>query len=106
MSLSDLDVDAAEIAEVFSRSVADSGDWSAELLLHNPKNAVTAGVFRIRAGEDSAILKVLSGDKQANNQAWASSDTELCCFSLAFESWAGAERSSDRVEEARALSAS
>jgi hypothetical protein len=47
---------------------------SVELLVHNPKNAVTAGVWRIRAGKQRAILKVLTSARTAETEAWASTD--------------------------------
>ena len=44
-----------------------------EPLVHNPKNGVTAGVWRVRAGDRSAVLKVLTRRKTAEGR-WAASD--------------------------------
>ncbi|MCF4141011.1 hypothetical protein L1856_35610 [Streptomyces sp. Tue 6430] len=46
---------------------------SVEPLVHNPKNGVTAGVWRVRAGGRSAVLKVLTRRKAAEGR-WAASD--------------------------------
>lgn len=50
------EIDAAEIRRVFGAA----GNWRAESLIHNPKNAVTAGVWRVTLGSDTAILKILT----------------------------------------------
>ncbi|MEV6293277.1 aminoglycoside phosphotransferase [Streptomyces sp. NPDC051896] len=42
-------------------------------LVHNPRNGVTAGVWRVRVGERSAILKVLTRSK-ATEAGWAASE--------------------------------
>ncbi|CAL9409294.1 hypothetical protein SUDANB105_01615 [Streptomyces sp. enrichment culture] len=44
-----------------------------EPLVHNPKNGVTAGVWRVRRGERTAVLKVLTCRKEADGR-WAASD--------------------------------
>lgn len=42
-------------------------------LTHNPKNGVTAGVWRVSVGERSAVLKVLTRGKDTT-ETWASSE--------------------------------
>ncbi|MER5791629.1 aminoglycoside phosphotransferase [Streptomyces sp. NPDC001980] len=42
-------------------------------LVHNPKNGVTGGVWRVSAGRRSAVLKVLTRSKEATER-WAASD--------------------------------
>lgn len=49
-------------------------EWSAEALTHNANNAVTAGIWRIRAGSFSAVLKVLSPEAKATSEEWSSSE--------------------------------
>ncbi|MEU0116495.1 hypothetical protein ABZ137_23070 [Streptomyces bobili] len=44
-----------------------------EPLVHNPKNGVTAGVWRVRAGDRSAVPKLLTRRKTAEGR-WAASD--------------------------------
>lgn len=53
---------------------AEAGSHSAELLVHNPKNAVTRGVWRVTAGSASAILKVLTRAKAPASEAWLARD--------------------------------
>lgn len=48
--------------------------WSAELLTHNLHNAVTAGIWRVRAGGRSFILKVVSPGREGAAAGWAASD--------------------------------
>ncbi|MFD8819943.1 hypothetical protein ACFV23_52830 [Streptomyces sp. NPDC059627] len=42
-------------------------------LVHNPRNGVTGGVWRVRAGHRSAVLKVLTRGKAATG-GWAASN--------------------------------
>jgi hypothetical protein len=42
-------------------------------LLHNPVNAVTTGVWRVRCGPQSAVVKILSGPDRTTG-LWAASD--------------------------------
>ncbi|MGW7237642.1 aminoglycoside phosphotransferase, partial [Streptomyces sp. NPDC054804] len=44
-----------------------------EPLVHNSKNGVTGGVWRVSAGHRSAVLKVLTRSKEATGR-WAASD--------------------------------
>ncbi|MFD7456925.1 MULTISPECIES: hypothetical protein [unclassified Streptomyces] len=44
-----------------------------EPLVHNPENGVTAGVRRVRRGERTAVLKVLTCRKEADGR-WAAFD--------------------------------
>ena len=64
-------VEKAEVRQVLG---AADGAFSTEPLVHNPKNSVTLGVWRVRAGRESAILKVLSGEGVERRDAWAASD--------------------------------
>lgn len=63
-------IDASEISRVFG----SADDWVAEPLIHNPKNAVTAGVWRVTLGRDSAILKILTRLVTDGSGAWSASD--------------------------------
>jgi hypothetical protein len=47
-----------------------------EPLSHNPRNAVTVGIWHVRAGAQSAVLKVLTrrGSPAADAPEWAASD--------------------------------
>jgi len=49
------------------------GQWRAELLTHNPKNAVTRGVWRVRSGERSAVLKIVCGTRRTSDAKWTAS---------------------------------
>jgi hypothetical protein len=49
-------------------------DWSMETLTHNTLNAVTAGIWRVRAESLSAILKVVSPGGSAMLEEWRPSD--------------------------------
>ncbi|CAM5514345.1 aminoglycoside phosphotransferase [Streptomyces aurantiogriseus] len=66
--IASLDVEAREVF-----GAAGAGRAVVEPLVHNPKNGVTAGVWRVRAGERSAVLKVLTRTKKAEGR-WAASD--------------------------------
>ena len=49
--------------------------WSAEALTHNTYNAVTGGIWRVRAGSASVVLKVVSpGDDAAASEEWSPSE--------------------------------
>ncbi|MFF8972888.1 aminoglycoside phosphotransferase [Streptomyces sp. NPDC014995] len=61
----------AEAREVLGATGA--GRTVLEPLVHNPRNGVTAGVWRVRAGDRSAVLKVLTRSKEAEGR-WAASD--------------------------------
>ena len=61
----------SEVHRVFG---AAAGSWSAESLVHNPRNAVTAGVWRVAAGSETAILKLLTAAKKNEAGSWAASD--------------------------------
>lgn len=61
----------AEAREVLG--AAGAGRTVLEPLVHNPRNGVTAGVWRVRAGDRSAVLKVLTRSKEAEGR-WAASD--------------------------------
>ena len=47
--------------------------WSAEALTHNAHIAVTAGIWRVRAGPASFVLKVLSPGGTAASGEWSPS---------------------------------
>ncbi len=49
-------------------------EWSAEPLTHNIRNAVTAGIWRVRAGSSSFILKVVSPGGTAASEEWSPSE--------------------------------
>ncbi|MEU8653443.1 aminoglycoside phosphotransferase [Streptomyces sp. NPDC048737] len=68
--MTDIAAPEAEAREVLGPG---AGRASAEPLAHNPKNGVTAGVWRVRAGDRSAVLKVLTRRKAAEGR-WAASD--------------------------------
>ncbi|MFF3331017.1 hypothetical protein ACFYWX_15845 [Streptomyces sp. NPDC002888] len=68
--LPDTDVAYAEVKEVLGPF---SGPARFELLTHNPRNGVTRGVWRARAGDRSAVLKVLTRTKETDER-WAASD--------------------------------
>lgn len=55
------------------REVLGPGRAVFEPLVHNPRNGVTAGVWRVVAGDRSAVLKVLTRAKEATGR-WAASD--------------------------------
>ena len=61
----------AELAALLGQPPAD---WSAELLTHNVHNAVTAGIWRVRAEGRSFILKVVSPGREGAAAGWAASD--------------------------------
>jgi hypothetical protein len=56
-----------------ARDVLGTGRTAAEPLVHNPWNGVTAGVWRVRAGDRTAVLKVLTRTKETDGH-WAASD--------------------------------
>jgi phosphotransferase family enzyme len=50
-------------------------DWSAEALTHNTHNAVTSGIWRVRAGSASVVLKVVSpGGGVVASEEWSPSE--------------------------------
>jgi hypothetical protein len=57
-----------ELAELTGRTVS----WTVEPLVHNPKNAVTAGISRVSTDGWSAVLKVVSPGR-AGEPHWAAS---------------------------------
>ncbi|WP_128431206.1 aminoglycoside phosphotransferase [Streptomyces cyaneus] len=61
------------LPEAEAHEVLGAGRVAVEPLTHNPKNGVTAGVWRVRAGDRSAVLKVLTRNKEAAGH-WAASD--------------------------------
>lgn len=61
---------AEELAELLGHAPVG---WSAEALTHNARNAVTAGVWRVRTGSDSVVLKVLSPGGTAASGEWSPS---------------------------------
>src|SRR5688500_12363324 len=61
------------LPEAEAHEVLGAGRVAVEPLIHNPKNGVTAGVWRVRAGDRSAVLKVLTRNKEAAGH-WAASD--------------------------------
>ncbi len=49
--------------------------WSAEILTHNTRNAVTDGIWRVRAGSASVVLKVVSpGGEEVASEEWSPSE--------------------------------
>ncbi|MFF4252404.1 aminoglycoside phosphotransferase [Streptomyces sp. NPDC001663] len=60
-----------------AREVLGTDKVAVEPLVHNPKNGVTAGVWRVSAGDGdgdrSAVLKVLTRNKEATGH-WAATD--------------------------------
>jgi Phosphotransferase enzyme family len=61
-----------ELSEILGYAPAQ---WSEETLTHNTNNAVTAGIWRIRAGSLSAVLKVVSPPGvRAASEEWNSSE--------------------------------
>jgi hypothetical protein len=50
-------------------------EWSAEALTHNTYNVVTGGIWRVRAGSASVVLKVVSpADDAAASEEWSPSE--------------------------------
>ena len=61
-----------ELTELLGHTAAE---WSEETLTHNANNAVTSGIWRIRSGSLSAILKLVSPpDGRAMSGDWNSSE--------------------------------
>ncbi len=65
-----MEIPEAEVARVFD---VDRPEWSVATLTHNPANAVTHGVWRVRVGDRSAVLKVLGG-RIDPDAPWPASD--------------------------------
>ncbi|HYQ83476.1 MAG TPA: hypothetical protein VEP28_05665, partial [Rubrobacter sp.] len=63
---------AVDLADLLGQA---PDEWSAEELTHNPYNAVTAGIWRVRAGSFAAVLKVVSppGARETSEE-WRSSE--------------------------------
>lgn len=59
-----------ELAELLGEEPAH---WTAESLVHNRFNAVTAGIWRIRSGSWHAVLKVLT-KRPSEDPQWAASE--------------------------------
>ncbi|MDO0937545.1 aminoglycoside phosphotransferase [Streptomyces sp. DG2A-72] len=55
------------------REVLGTEEAVFEPLVHNPKNGVTGGVWRVTAGDRSAVLKLLTRNKEATGR-WAASE--------------------------------
>jgi hypothetical protein len=65
----------AQIVEELARLLGHAPvDWSAEPLTHNTNNAVTAGIWRVRTGSASLVLKVISpGGEVVASEEWSPS---------------------------------
>jgi hypothetical protein len=72
---SDIQGDGQVVAELTGLLGHAPDEWSAETLTHNPYNAVTAGIWRVRAGSFAAVLKVVSppGARETPEE-WRSSE--------------------------------
>jgi hypothetical protein len=66
----------APIVEELARLLGDAPvDCSAEPMTHNSHNAVTAGVWRVRSGSASVVLKVISpGGEVVASEEWGPSE--------------------------------
>jgi hypothetical protein len=66
----------AQIVEELTRLLGHAPvDWSAEALTHNTYNTVTAGIWRVRAGSASMVLKVISpGGEMVASEEWSPSE--------------------------------
>ena len=65
----------AQIVEELTKLLGHAPvDWSAEILTHNTNNAVTAGIWRVRFGSASVVLKVLSPSGTASSGEWSPSE--------------------------------
>jgi hypothetical protein len=66
----------AQVAEELTGLLGHApAEWSAETLTHNVYSAVTAGIWRIRAGSASVVvLKVISSAGTAASEEWSSSE--------------------------------
>jgi len=63
-----------QIAEELARLLDHTPvQWSARVLTHNAHNAVTGGIWRVRAGSASAVLKVVSPGDGAASEEWSPS---------------------------------
>jgi hypothetical protein len=72
--ISDIYGDAQIVVDLAGLLGQAPDEWSAEELTHNPYNAVTAGIWRVRAGSFAAVLKVVSppGARETSEE-WRSS---------------------------------
>jgi hypothetical protein len=64
--------DTAFIDEELAELTGRTGSWTLEPLVHNPKNAVTAGISRVSTDGWSAVLKVVSLGRTSESH-WAAS---------------------------------
>ena len=66
----------AQIAEELARLLGHAPvEWSAEALTHNTHNVVTGGIWRVRAGSASVVLKVVSpGGEVVASGEWSPSE--------------------------------
>jgi hypothetical protein len=66
----------AQVAEELTGLLGHApAEWSAETLTHNVYSAVTAGIWRIRAGSAPVVvLKVISSAGTAASEEWSSSE--------------------------------
>lgn len=66
----------APIVEELTRLLGHTpAEWSAETLRHNTHNAVTAGIWRVRVGSASFVLKLVSpGGEVVASEEWSPSE--------------------------------
>jgi hypothetical protein len=65
----------AQVAEELTKLLGHApAEWSAEILTHNIYNAVTAGIWRVRVGSASIVLKVVSPAGAAPSEEWSPSE--------------------------------
>jgi len=99
----------AQIVEELTKLLGHAPvDWSAEILTHNTNNAVTAGIWRVRFGSASVVLKVLSPSGTASSGEWSPSEMPSHWNywereALAYESGVTAVYSAARISGTRLL---
>lgn len=71
---SDKPSEARFVAELAGILGHEPAEWSAEPLTHNVRNAVTAGVWRVRVGSSSFVLKVVSPRGTSASGEWSPSE--------------------------------